>query len=211
MKTDDLIDLLVQDTPVRLNLDHILAHAAIAATLIAGISFFSVIGLRDDIATAIATGRFLFKFVITMSLAVTAGVVMRRIGKPGAPLKWAAIALVTPVLLVLGSAAFELIVMPPATWMPRMMGHNSGLCLTIIPFLSFGPLACFLYALRYAAPVRPALAGAVAGVASAAIAATFYAANCDDDSPLFVMFWYPIAISIVAATGALIGGKTLRW
>lgn len=211
MKTDDLIDLLVQDTPVRLNLDHILAHAAIAAMLIAGIAFFAIVGLRADIDTAIRTGRFLFKFVITISLAVTAGVLVLRIGKPGVPLKWAALALVTPVLLVLGSAVFELIVMPPALWMPRMIGHNSRLCLTIIPLLSFGPLACFLYALRFAAPVRPALAGAVAGLAAAGIAATFYAANCDDDSPLFVMFWYPIAISIVAATGALIGSKTLRW
>jgi hypothetical protein len=55
------------------------------------------------------------------------------------------------------------------------------------------------------------LAGAVAGLAASGIAATFYASNCTDDSPLFVITWYPIAILIVAAVGYLIGRKLLRW
>jgi hypothetical protein len=65
--------------------------------------------------------------------------------------------------------------------------------------------------LRQDAPSQPSLAGAVAGLAASGIAATFYAANCDDDSPLFVMTWYPIAIAIVASVGYLAGRKLLRW
>ncbi len=57
----------------------------------------------------------------------------------------------------------------------------------------------------------PGLAGAVAGLAASGIAATFYAANCTDDSALFVITWYPIAILIVTTAGYLIGSKLLRW
>jgi hypothetical protein len=211
MKTNDLITLLAQDAPVRLNLNHALWHAAIAAILIAGIAFFAVIGFRPDIDNAIQTGRFLFKFAITISLAVSSGKVLFHIGRPGAPLRGAALWLLLPVALTIGAAIFELVVMPPETWAGRMIGHNSRLCLTIIPSLSLGPLACFLYAMRRGAPERPGLAGALAGLAAAGIAATFYAANCDDDSPLFVMLWYPMAVGLVTAVGWLIGGRMLRW
>ena len=157
------------------------------------------------------TGRFLFKFVITISLAVASSLVMYRIGRPGVPFRWWAWSLSVPLALIVGAAVFEISVMPPETWAAQMIGHNSRLCLTIIPSLSLGPLACFLLTLRHGAPSRPELAGGVAGLASAGIAATFYAANCDDDSPLFVLLWYPIAISVVVGIGALAGRKLLQW
>jgi len=95
--------------------------------------------------------------------------------------------------------------------MPRLIGHNARFCLTLIPLLSIGPLACLLTALRRGAPSNPGLAGSVAGLAASGIAATLYAAYCIDDSPLFVMTWYPIATLIVTMTGYLIGRKLLRW
>jgi hypothetical protein len=61
------------------------------------------------------------------------------------------------------------------------------------------------------APTRPALAGAVAGLLSAGLAATLYAAHCTDDSPLFVATWYTIATALVTAVGALIGSRVLRF
>jgi hypothetical protein len=75
--------------------------------------------------------------------------------------------------------------------------------------LSIGPLASLLAALRCGAPSSPGLAGAVAGLAASGIAATLYAANCTDDSALFMMTWYPIATLIAA--GYLLGRKLLRW
>lgn len=92
-----------------------------------------------------------------------------------------------------------------------MIGHNARFCLTLIPILAIGPLACIMLALRQGAPTNPGLAGAIAGLAASGIAATFYAANCTDDSPLFVMTWYPIATLIVTTAGFLIGRKALRW
>jgi hypothetical protein len=76
--------------------------------------------------------------------------------------------------------------------------------------LSVGPLLCFFAALRTGAPKAPGFAGAVAGVAASGISATFYTANCTDDSPLFVATWYPLAILLVSAIGCF-GGRLVRW
>jgi len=46
---------------------------------------------------------------------------------------------------------------------------------------------------------------------SAGLAATLYASHCTDDSPLFVMTWYSIATALVAAIGAFVGSKVLRF
>ena len=100
---------------------------------------------------------------------------------------------------------------PSSTWEPSLIGSNSRFCLTLIPLLAIGPLACLLLALRQGAPTRPGVAGAVAGLAASAIAATFYAANCTDDAPLFVATWYPLAIAMVVAAGYGIGSISLKW
>ncbi|WP_412064292.1 NrsF family protein [Rhizobium sp. SYY.PMSO] len=211
MKTDDLINLLAQDAPVRMRIGRALTMAVVAGILISGGIFFSIIGFRADIDSAMETVRFLFKFVVTIALAVTACAVVFRIGRPGASLRvWGWALLAAPVLL-LAAAAVEMAVMPADSWGARMIGHNARFCLTLIPLLSIGPLACFLFALRHGAPEKPGAAGAVAGLAASGIAATFYASNCTDDSPLFVLFWYPIAIAIVTAVGYVLGKRLLRW
>jgi len=211
VKTDDLINLLAQDAPVRMRIGKALTLAVIAGVLISGGLFFAMIGFRADIDTAMATVRFLFKFVVTIALAVTACAVVFRIGRPGAPMRlWGWMLLAAPILL-LAAVAAELVVMPADSWGARMIGHNARFCLTLIPLLSIGPLACFLFALRQGAPERPGVAGAVAGLAASGIAATFYASNCTDDSPLFVLLWYPIAIAIVTGIGYILGKRILRW
>jgi len=72
-------------------------------------------------------------------------------------------------------------------------------------------LAGALFGLRQGAPARPAVAGAIAGLASAGLAATLYASHCTDDSPLFVATWYTIATALVTAIGALAGSKLLKF
>ncbi|NEI70823.1 DUF1109 family protein [Rhizobium lusitanum] len=211
MKTDDLINLLAQDAPVRMRIGKALTIAVVAGILISGGLFFAMIGFRADIDTAMQTIRFLFKFVVTIALAVTACAVVFRIGRPGTSLRVSGWALLAAPLLLLAAAAVEMAVMPSDSWSARMIGHNARFCLTLIPLLSIGPLACFLLALRYSAPEKPGVAGAVAGLAASGIAATFYASNCTDDSPLFVLLWYPIAIALVTAVGYVLGKRILRW
>ena len=210
MKTDDLIELLVKDlAPWRFR--SILAGAVAGGIIIAAILFFLGIGFRPDISEAVKSNRFLFKFVVTVSLAVTAIWVTLSVGRPGGSLAHRGLALAIAPTLLVCAAVIELLVLPENQWMPRLVGHNARFCLTLIPLLSIGPLACLLAALREGAPSSPGLAGAVAGLGASGIAATFYAANCTDDSALFVITWYPIATLIVTTAGYLIGRKLLRW
>jgi hypothetical protein len=210
VETDDLIELLVKDS-VPWRFRSILAGAVAGGIIIAAIAFLVGIGFRPDISEALRSNRFLFKFVVTVSLAVTAIWVTLSVGRPGGSLARRGLALAIAPALLACAAVAELLVLPESQWMPHLVGHNARFCLTLIPLLSIGPLACLLAALREGAPSSPGLAGAVAGLAASGIAATFYAANCTDDSALFVMTWYPIATLIVTTAGYLIGRKLLRW
>jgi hypothetical protein len=69
----------------------------------------------------------------------------------------------------------------------------------------------FIAALRNGAPLDPSLSGAIAGLAASSIAAAFYAMNCFDDSPLFVITWYPLAIFGVVLAGYFAGARYLQW
>lgn len=211
METNELIGILARDPGPVVPLNQILINAGCAAVLMAAILFFMVIGFRTDIGLAIQSGRFLFKFAITLALVLSSCAVLIRIGKPGVPLGGVAVFLLSPLALALVSAVAELWVMPADTWLVRAIGHNALNCLTLIPLLSAAPLACFLYGLRHGAPQNPGLAGLVAGLVSAGIAATFYASNCDDDSPLFVLLWYSVSIAFVALCGYVAGRFMLRW
>ena len=123
---------------------------------------------------------------------------------------WAGAAVVLAGLLVAGISG-EMMMPQRLPMMTRLVGSNSRVCLTAIPLMSLPLLAAALIGLRHGAPARPAVAGALAGLLSAGLAATLYAAHCTDDSPLFVTTWYSIATALVAAIGALAGSRVLRF
>jgi hypothetical protein len=210
VKTDDLIELLVRDLPPW-RFRSVLAGAVAGGIIIAALVFFVGIGVRPDISEAVKSNRFLFKFIVTVSLAVAAIWVTLSVARPDSSLAHRGLALSIAPALLACAVVIELLVLPQSQWMPQLVGRNARLCLTLIPLISIGPLACLLAALRAGAPSSPGLAGAVAGLAASGIAATFYAANCTDDSALFVMTWYPIATLIVTTAGYLAGRKLLRW
>ena len=211
MRTDDLINLLTQDPSPPWRFRRVLAWAVAEGIAIAAILFFGWIGFRPDISKAVMGGGFWLKVVATIALAVTATRAALSLGRPGGNLPHRGLMLAIAPALLVCAVVVELLVLPEAQWMPRLVGHNAAKCLTLIPLFSIGPLACLLVALRQGAPSSPGLAGAVAGMAASGIAATFYAANCGDDSPLFVMTWFSIATLIVTTVGYLIGRKLLRW
>ncbi len=212
MKTDDLIKALGADAKARpVRRRPVWGLSAAAAAAVAAIVFFSTIGPRPDIAQAAHTARFLFKFVFTAILLAGAFPLVRMLSVPGAHTGKAALWLLAAPLLMAGALLLEMTAVPSADWMALMIGHNMPVCLSMIPLIGLGPLAVFIAALRSAAPTRPALAGAVAGLAAGGLAATFYAAHCTDDSPLFVAAWYTIAIAFLAGLGAVGGRLFVRW
>jgi hypothetical protein len=211
VNTDDFISVLAQDSTVRWPFGRTLAVATASGVAITGLAFFLGVGFRPDIAQALDTGRFLFKFLVTLALATMATGLIWRIARPGIPVgRWNWTLLAAPILLG-GAVIVELLVMPESTWMSSLVGTNARHCLTLIPLLAIAPLICLLIALRQGAPARPGIAGAIAGLAASGIAASFYAASCTDDSPLFVATWYPIATVIVVLAGYLAGSRFLKW
>jgi hypothetical protein len=210
VKTDELISILSNDGLSRQRLWPNLAFGAVVGTLVAATLFFAAIGFRPDIAQAVQTIRFLFKFVVTISLAATAVLVTFKLSRPDEDFRSSSALLVAPILLVC-AVGIELLVVPSGQWISKLIGHNARICLTLIPLLSIGPLICFMADLRHGAPSDPGWTGATAGLAASGIAATFYASNCNDDSPLFVAIWYPMAIIAVSAAGYLIGRRVLKW
>ena len=102
-------------------------------------------------------------------------------------------------------------VVPPSEWMTRLIGHNVRYCTMMIPMMAAPILAALIVAMRAGAPQHPAWTGALAGAASAGLAALLYASHCPDDSPLFVATWYPLATLICAGVGALAGRRFLAW
>ena len=212
MDTNELIRTLAEDTrrPATPLATLWWVAVSLAITFDAAV-FLAMLGPRPDIAAAAETLRFLFKFLITITLAASAFGCARALSRPGETWRrWIPCLAAAPALIAMAVVA-ELLTLPPDTWSATMIGKNNIVCLAYISFTGLGPLAFFLWTLRYSAPTRPALAGAAAGLLAGGIAATFYAAQCTDDSPLFVATWYTIAIAVLVFLGALGGRRFARW
>jgi hypothetical protein len=122
-----------------------------------------------------------------------------------------AVLLLLPLGLILVAVAVELIVVPKDQWMTRLIGHNMRYCTTAIPLMAAPILAALIIAMRAGAPQYPGWTGALAGAASAGLAALLYASHCTDDSPLFVATWYSLATLVCALVGAWAGRRWLQW
>ncbi|WP_085034175.1 NrsF family protein [Ensifer aridi] len=212
METHELIKALAADTKRSgMPMAFAWSGAAILAVAVAAGVFLALLGPRSDVANAMQTLRFLYKFLVTIALALSALGVLRVLSRPDAEprtlLPYLAIA---PALLFAGVLA-ELFAVPTSTWPERLVGSNGLVCLTFIPLIGLGPLALLLLALLHGAPSHPTLAGAVAGLAAGGVAATFYAAHCTDDSPLFVATWYTAAIAILVFLGWVGARRFVRW
>jgi len=99
---------------------------------------------------------------------------------------------------------------PPGGVPMAVQGKTMVWCLTMIPLLSVLPVTVLLLVLRRGATSRPRLAGAMAGLAGSAGAAATYALHCTEDSPLFYVTWYGLAMAVVTLAAAWIGGRVLR-
>jgi len=209
MRTDDLIDALARDpVPALPSVGAQLGRAvAITAPLALGLLLLTL-GVREDAFEALPSW-FGVKLALLAVLAGSGWMLAMAAAKPGRapPLAWPALFAAALALAMVADIALE----GRADWVERLVGDNAALCLVTIPLLSILPLGGALLALRDGAPTRPAFAGAAAGLLAGGIGATLYGLHCTDDSPLFLGMWYLLAIALVAAAGAAIGRRVLRW
>jgi hypothetical protein len=212
MDTDQLIRTLAADNAHRApRVGAVLTLALLFAAPLSILIFATFLGVRPDAMSAMHNPFFDMKFAVTLSLAIPAIIVSLHLSRPEALMRGWAWLLLLPVGLLAVAIGGEMMMAPAMPMTMRLVGKNSRACLSAIPAMSLPLLAAALFGLRHGAPSRPALAGALAGMSSAGLAATLYASHCTDDSPLFVATWYTITTALVTAIGALVGSKVLRY
>jgi len=212
MDTEQLIRSLAADNSHRARpVGYVLMLALLAAAPVSLIMFFGELGFRPDIMTAMHNPFFDLKFAVTLALAISAIAVALHLSRPEASLRGFGWYLLIPAGILAACIGGEMMMPQRVPMMTRLVGSNSKICMTAIPALSLPVLIAALIGLRHGAPARPALSGAIAGLLSAGFAATLYASHCTDDSPLFVATWYTLATALVAAVGALIGSRVLKY
>ncbi len=213
MNTENFISMLAVDAADRERPIERTLLLMLSIGVSASAAFFAwQIGTRPDaITVAMQSWEFLFKFVVTLGIVVPAYLLARQAMRPDGDVKsLVPLLIVAPVMLVL-AMGYTAMQMAPETVMATVMAPNWSKCVALIALLAVAPFAALFYAMRQGAPANPTVAGAVAGLLSAAIAATLYASHCDMDSPLFVGVWYPLGIAAVTAVGAVAGSRLLRW
>lgn len=211
MNTEELVRLLAADRTVQPPPGRQLSAALVPGLAIAFAAFLLLAGWRPDVLQSLGSPRFVFKLAINLALAIVAGGLLLRLSRPEArsgAFRWLLWLLLA---VLLAGVVAELAVLPREQWWESARGSNATWCLRIIPTLALAPLVASLLVLRRSAPGRPVLAGAAAGLMSAAIGGLLYATHCPDDSPLFVALWYGSATVMVVVAGALAGSRFLRW
>lgn len=212
MKTEDLIRTLAADTHVERGLvERTLAGALAPVAAIAAALFYLMFGLRAHLTSAPVAISTALKLTVTLPLAATGIAAVLNLARPGAPRFRALALLATPLVIVVGLVIFDLATAGVAGWEQRLFGKTYIACLLSIPSLSLLPLAAVMIALSRGAPERPALSGAIAGMAAAGVGASIYALHCPEDSALFLAAWYGLSTLVMAALGAAIGSRFLRW
>ncbi len=212
VSTDALIDSLTEHVaPVR---TRSVEARLLVGLLLGGIATaLSVVGLglRPDLSHALYGSTIWMKWGYTLSIALVALVGVMQLARPERrALRWLWLALV-PVVLLAALAFAQLAVTPVAEWQTLWLGNSWQQCSLSVVFLSVPIFGGFLWAFRSLAPTRLRLAGAVAGLAAGASAATLYGFHCPETSALFVLTWYSLGILAAMAIGALIGPRVLRW
>jgi len=211
MRTDQLIQAMEADTTRARPMGGTLAVVMLGVTLAVAAVFLPMVGPRPDLGPSMMSIPVMVKQAFPILIALGAFGAALRLARPGMRVGgWALALLAVPVLLGLAVAA-TMMRMPPADWMPAMMGQSNGQCLGYIVVMSIPLLAASIWALRSGASTRPSLSGAVAGLLSGGAAAIVYSLHCTEDSPLFYALWYILAILAVAGLGALMGSRWLRW
>lgn len=210
MKTDDLIGALAADTLPRITVRQRAARVLPVAAALSLAAVVLVWGMRADLASAMTSAP-VVKTLLPLCLAGIAGALALDLSRPEA----------RPAgrVLVLGAAGAAILAVVVALtvgagWaglVAALATPSLVICLASVPLLALPILAAGLWALSAGAPLRPARAGAVIGLASGGLSAAIYSLYCNQDAALFFLPAYGAAILFVALVGGVIGSRTLAW
>lgn len=115
------------------------------------------------------------------------------------------------VLALAALSATALAGQPDGARAALLWGRSWNSCALLVATLGLPALAATLWALRGLAPTRLRWAGAGAGLCAGVLGALGYLLHCTETSPLFMLVWYSLGIAALAALGAALGPRVLRW
>ncbi len=213
MQTNDLISLMSAsvrpvDTGWLRRATWLCAIAAVLATI--GLVLLTL-GTRPDFASAWTTLPVIAKAALGASVAVIALGLFHNSLRPGLKPTRRLPLVAIPFLVAVGWAFLTLVQAPAEQWSGLILGRHWRACLIAVPLYALLPLILLLLLARRGTPVDRVLTGALAGLASAGLATVAYSLHCPDDAAPFLATWYLIATVIVAALGALVFPRLLRW
>lgn len=213
MKTDDLITALARDTkPVRTWQGAFGLIAALVAGAAAAMVLIAVF-IGDPLLGTHKVGIMTFgvKMAFTSSLLLLSGYLLYQAGRPGheprRSLPWIA----APFVLVAILAGTALASTPAAGTHALIFGSSWQLCLLSVSLLSIPVYGVVAMAFRRLAPTDLKLTGFLAGLAAGSTAALVYALHCPETSPVFLLVWYGLGITIAGLVGRAAGPLLLRW
>lgn len=212
MTTSQLIETLAKDLPR-------VAPHALAKRVGVGIAGGGLVaaivavalGVRPDLRVAMQGFSFWMKWAYTISLGVGAGYTVAQLARPTAGSLRYLWTLTIPVLILMGIGIGELARTPPAKWLSMWLGGSWMICPWLVLSLAAPIFVALLWSFRKLAPTRLRAAGASAGLAAGAWAATAYCLHCSEASAIFVLTWYSLGMIAATGAGAFFGPRLMRW
>jgi hypothetical protein len=213
MMTEELIRALARDVkPVpRGAIERRIAVGMAAGAVITVLLIAALLGFRADLDLAVRGFPFWMKWSYTISLGIGAAFMTTSLARPDTTsLRWLW-PLSVPILLLAGIGVAEMVHAPAGTLLAMWLGQSWDRCPWLVLLLSLPIFAGLLWSFRRFAPTRLRAAGAAAGLAAGAWAATLYCLHCPEVSAIFVLTWYSLGIALATGLGVLLGPRVLRW
>ncbi len=166
------------------------------------------IGLRSDFAGTVQSLPLVWKMLAPLALTGVLSLLVLQASRPGARITmghWIALAGVVTLF-----------------WLPGLIGlvryHGAAVfdvdpraCLTYVSMAAIVPLIGYLSWLRYAAPVHPMRAGALAGFAAGAAGAFAFATHCPHLEYQYISTFYSLPAFALAGIGAVAAKLLCKW
>jgi hypothetical protein len=211
--TQELIETLSRD--VRRVSAHALAmrvgFGIAAGSIVTIVLVIAVLGVRPDLQVAMHGFSFWMKWIYTGSLGLCTAYAVTQLGRPTPASSRSLWFLTIPALILLVIGIAELARTSPGNWLPMWLGRSWMICPWLVLTLAAPIFVGLLWSFRKLAPTRLRAAGATAGLAAGAWAATIYCLHCPEASAIFVLTWYTLGIALAAGSGALLGPRLMRW
>lgn len=211
--SDDLIARLSADlVPVRPDaLRNRLLLGLAAGVILAAMAMVAWLGLRPDLAQAIATPIFWAKFAFTFVLAGLGLLAALRLSRPAGRLRDAIVGVFAVIAITGAAGIVQILSSAPEDVRGLVIGGSALVCPFYIVALSAPVLAVSIAVMRRLAPTNLAAAGFAAGLLSGAAGAWVYAFHCTESGLPFITLWYTAGILATALIGAALGRWLLRW